>query len=114
MRSRLTPAMAFFQLGASEVGTSLPTAWSWWRDFAARYVTALCAVTDDDEFVVPVPDEPLLDALIAGAPPMSGAEYLTREVTIALWAAMEASVRAISRIADPTSNSEGSVRRVRP
>lgn len=30
------------QLGASEVGTTLPAVFSYWREFAARYVTALC------------------------------------------------------------------------
>ena len=99
LRERLIDAFShgsghgLLQLGASEVGTSLPSAWAWWRDFAARYVTALCATTDEDGIAVPVPDEPSLDALIAGAPPMSGAEYLTREVIIALWAAIEAAVR---------------------
>ncbi len=100
LRERLIDAFldgsghGLFQLGASEVGTSLPTAWNWWRDFASRYVTALCATTDENEIVVQVPDEPLLDVLITGAPPMKGAEYLTREVIVELWAAMQASVRA--------------------
>src|ERR1700732_4075998 len=30
------------QLGASEVGVALPPAFSYWREFGARYVTALC------------------------------------------------------------------------
>jgi hypothetical protein len=30
------------QLGAGEVGTALPAVFSYWREFAARYVTALC------------------------------------------------------------------------
>ena len=30
------------QLGASEVGTALPAVFSYWREFSARYVTALC------------------------------------------------------------------------
>ena len=90
----LGPGHGLFQLGASEVGTSLPSAWGWWRDFAARYVTALYAATDGDEIVVPLPDEPSLDTMLAGAPPMSGAEYLTRDVLTALWYAMDAAVRA--------------------
>ena len=90
----LGPGHGLFQLGASEVGTSLPSAWGWWRDFAACYVTALCAATDGDEIVVPLPDEPSLDTMLAGAPPMSGAEYLTRDVLTALWYAMDAAVRA--------------------
>ncbi len=83
-----------FQLGAAEVGTSLPGAWAWWRDFAARHVTALCASADAGSISVPPPDEAALDALVAAAPPMSGAEYLTRDVLIGLWSAMDASVQA--------------------
>ena len=30
------------QLGAGEVGQTLPPAFLWWRAFAARYVAALC------------------------------------------------------------------------
>ena len=99
LRERLIDAFSngsghgLLQLGASEVGTSLPGDWGWWRDFAMRFVTNLCAATDEDRIVVPVPDEPSLDSLIAGAPPMRGAEYLTRDVVVALWAAMEAAVR---------------------
>ena len=46
---RLTAAFALgsghglLHLGASEVGGVLPPTWAWWRDFAARYVTSLCA-----------------------------------------------------------------------
>ncbi len=35
-------------LGAAEVGSILPPAWAWWRDFAARYVTALCATPEGE------------------------------------------------------------------
>ena len=33
-------------LGANEVGTALPPVLSYWRELAARYVTALCALPD--------------------------------------------------------------------
>lgn len=36
-------------LGAAEVGSALPLTFAWWRDFSARYVTALCATTDAGE-----------------------------------------------------------------
>jgi len=32
----------FLLLGRDEVGTALPPAPSYWREFGARYVTALC------------------------------------------------------------------------
>jgi non-specific serine/threonine protein kinase len=70
------------QLGAGEVGTSLPIALSYWRDFAARYVTALCTTPESAESTgktllahSPAPPIEDLDALAAAAPPMTGAEY---------------------------------------
>src|SRR5688500_6006575 len=46
------------QLGAGEVGTALPAAFVYWREFAARYVTALCTSSEPAEGgseVKPVP-----------------------------------------------------------
>src|SRR3954452_10213521 len=36
------------QLGAGEIGHALPPVFVWWRDFAARYVGALCLHTPLD------------------------------------------------------------------
>lgn len=72
-------------LGAAEVGRILPPAWAWWRDFAARYVTALCATPEGGEIMIATPAATDLDALIADAPPMTGGEYLTPDVLATLW-----------------------------
>jgi len=72
-------------LGAAEIGRILPPAWAWWRDLAARYVTALCATPEGGEIVVATPAAQDLDALIADAPPMMGGEYLTPDVLATLW-----------------------------
>ncbi len=79
------------QLGAAEVSSVLPPAWAWWRDFAARYVTALCATPEGS--AIATPEDQALDALIAGAPPMRGAEYLTPQVLTALWTDLDAALR---------------------
>src|SRR4029079_18465247 len=34
-------------LGADEMGTALPPVYSYWREFGARYVTALCTRQED-------------------------------------------------------------------
>ena len=69
------------QLGASEVGTALPPVFSYWRELATRYVTALCtlsdAATDPSKAHVPAPPPGELEPLALAAPPMTGAEYLT-------------------------------------
>src|SRR5262249_37662727 len=78
-----------FQLGAAEVGTILPPVFGYWREFGARYVSAVCGQQDLDTsrshtiLESPPPDE--IEKLAAAAPPMSGAEDLTPTVLNALW-----------------------------
>lgn len=75
------------ELGAAEVGTALPADFSYWRDFAARLVTAICTHPDLDAHHASIPAPALteLEALAAAAPPMTGAEYITASVLEALW-----------------------------
>lgn len=81
-------------LGIDEVGTTLPPVLSYWREFAARYVTALCALPGIGEgggkAPVPIPTDGELDKTAAAVPPMAGAEYLTAAVLAELWRSMDA------------------------
>ncbi|HEY3384611.1 MAG TPA: DEAD/DEAH box helicase [Vicinamibacterales bacterium] len=116
------------QLGAGEVSTPLPPALGYWRDFAARFVTAVCAqpdatatpVSGEAATDVPPPPDGDLDALVAAAPPMTGAEYLTPDVLRTLWAALghalgarlaasKASVQDTLRSFNPAWNTVGRV-----
>lgn len=81
-------------LGAAEVATALPPVWAFWRDFAARFVTALTATPEDGEIAVTAPDALALETLCLDAPPMTGAEYLAPETFLALWAEIETAVEA--------------------
>jgi non-specific serine/threonine protein kinase len=89
------------QLGASEVGTALPAVFSYWREFAARYVTALCTHPNlsgdapDTKTVeaVALPPNAELEWLAMGAPLMTGAEYLTTAVLRALWQQTDMALR---------------------
>src|SRR5438128_7026833 len=60
------------ELGVAEVGTTLPADFSYWRDFGARLVTAICTQPDLDahhaSIAAPLPAE--LEAVAAAAPPM--------------------------------------------
>src|SRR5947208_6290108 len=82
------------QLGAAEAGAALPPVFSYWREFGAWYVTALCTHSDADttprKVRVPAPPAAELDRLILAVPPMIGAEYLTPEVLGALWQELDA------------------------
>nr|MBP7570117.1 DEAD/DEAH box helicase [Acidobacteriota bacterium] len=80
------------QLGAGEVTTPLPPAWDYWRDFAARFVSALCAQPESPH-VAPPPDE-VLEKTAAAVPPMAGAEYVTAAALWALWSDLDAAFAA--------------------
>jgi superfamily II DNA or RNA helicase len=75
------------RLGAGEVGQKLPPVLAWWREFAARYVEALCSSTQS---VVSPPSDGDLASLVLTAPIMPGAEYVTSDVLLALWAQLDA------------------------
>ena len=85
------------QLGTGEAGTALPPAFSYWREFGARYVTALCTQPEveapGENLHVPPPIEAELQELALSAPAMTGAEYLTPEVLHALWQEIETAFR---------------------
>jgi non-specific serine/threonine protein kinase len=76
-------------LGAAEAGTALAPVFSYWREFGARFVTALCTQPDDGQpaphIRVPSPPPEDLDWIALGAPPMLGGEYLTAAVLEAFW-----------------------------
>src|SRR5450631_2953420 len=92
------PGHGLLYLGADQVEATLPPVLSYWREFAARYVTALCALPDIAEGPtkppLPVPADGELDNIAAAAPPMTGAEYLTAAVLADLWRGMDASFDA--------------------
>lgn len=75
------------QLGAVEIDRQLPPVFSYWRDFAAQFVTALCTLPESEDLseshLPDLPDD--LEWRAAVAPPMRGIEYLTPEVLRRLW-----------------------------
>ncbi|MBS1875891.1 MAG: DEAD/DEAH box helicase [Acidobacteria bacterium] len=86
------------QLGIEETAAVLPPALAYWREFGARYVTALCTGPEIDAAsgrprAQPLPDNEL-DRMVLSAPPMLGGEYLTQEVLQALWRAIDAAFAA--------------------
>jgi non-specific serine/threonine protein kinase len=90
------PGHGLLWLGAAEAGTALPPVFSYWREFGARYVTALCSQPEVEarpaKVRVPRPADEELDWIVLGAPPMGGAEYLTALVLAALWQELDAAL----------------------
>ncbi len=82
------------ELGAAEVGTTLPPDFSYWRDFAARFITTICTHSDLDAHATPVLATGELEALAAAAPPMAGAEYITASLLETLWTEIAAAFRS--------------------
>ncbi len=75
------------QLGAREVGQTAPAVFAYWRDFAARFVAALCTRSAADDAPLETPDPPTseLAELSLSPPEMIGTEYITPDVLRALW-----------------------------
>jgi hypothetical protein len=73
-------------LAADEAGTPLPPVLSYWREFGARYVTALCTRQD-------APPDSESERIALTAPPMTGSEYLTAAVLASLWQELDAAFK---------------------
>ncbi|WP_246726467.1 DEAD/DEAH box helicase [Microvirga arsenatis] len=89
-----SPGYGLLQLGAGAIGQSLPPAFIWWRDFAVRYLEAVCLHGSGGAgegrsaaflSAIALPAEAELATLVLTAPMMPGAEYLTADVLRRLW-----------------------------
>ena len=81
------------QLGGGEVATALPAVFAYWREFAVRYVTAVCTSGQAAEgAAIGAPNN--LSAIAEAVPPMAGAEYLTEAVLRSLWEELDAALHA--------------------
>jgi hypothetical protein len=94
-----TAGHGLLELGLREVGTALPPVFAYWRDFAARYVTALCMSSEGSDgesgvASIAAPSSDDLDSLIARTPPMAGGEYLSATVLVSLWEQIDVACRA--------------------
>ena len=85
-----------FALAATRPDAPLSPSFSYWREFAARYLTDLCRTPESAgrnlEPIAPPTDAEKATLLIS-APPMQGAEYLNVGVLQELWADLDGWVR---------------------
>ena len=101
------------RLGAGEVGQVLPPVFAYWRELGGRFVTALCTRPDIDERRAELPPPPEdLEALAAAAPVMPGAEYLTADVLLSLWAEMGAAF--VVELAEARTTVQGFLKLLNP
>ena len=85
-----------FLLATERFDGPLPPTFSYWREFAVGYLTALChtpeiAGLELEAIAPPTPAE--LATLILSVPPMQGAEYLNEAVLVGVWEDLDAWVR---------------------
>ncbi len=83
-------------LGASELASNLPPSLAFGRALAHLFMVRLCAIPDlaKQWITLQIPTPRLeLERLLAGAPPMIGAEYLDLERLERLWTQLQVAVR---------------------
>jgi|CZKU01.1.fsa_nt_gi hypothetical protein len=82
------PGAGVLHLGAVEVGTDWPPAFSYYRELGHELVARVCAHPDLETLRHRIRVEPPVDRLAQladAAPPMRGAEYVTAESLAAVW-----------------------------
>jgi SNF2-related domain/SNF2 Helicase protein/Helicase conserved C-terminal domain len=94
-------AHGLLQLGARELTSPLPPDFAWARDFAARYLAALCHLPEisgaSELPALPAPAaEQFADAALQ-APPMRGLEYLSPDCLVQWWQELDSQVREEAR-----------------
>ena len=89
-------ASGLFALAVRPPEAPPPPSFSFWRDQACRYLTALCQTSENEgNSLEPVEFPPASEtaAFLTGAPPMQGAEYLSAGVFQTLWHDLDGWVR---------------------
>ncbi len=94
----VSAACGLLGLASARAGETLPDSPRFWLGFARDYLTRLCRLPrlreDGWQGGPEVPEDAVLDAVIAAAPPLPGMEYLTRPVLAGLWMALNAAMSA--------------------
>jgi superfamily II DNA or RNA helicase len=94
-------ANGLLELGARELASRLPPEFAWARDFACRYLTALChapEISDGSDLpTLPTPDTAEFAAATLEAPPMRGLEYLSPDCLVRWWQELDSLVHQEAR-----------------
>ena len=94
-------AKGLLELGARELASQLPPEFAWARDFACRYLTALChapVISGGSELpALPMPDTAEFAAAALEAPPMRGLEYLSPDCFVRWWQELDSLVHQEAR-----------------
>jgi non-specific serine/threonine protein kinase len=89
-------AAGLFSLAAHNPETPPSPSLGFWRDLARRYLTGLCRLPEpagEQIDPVPPPGPEETERLLESAPPMEGGEYLSADLLVGLWQALDDWVR---------------------
>jgi len=92
-----SPARGLKSLASEFLHETMPPIFVFWRGVAQRLFTALCHnpnLQDASTITIPKSAEAEWSALVEGAPPMRGLEYLNAAVLARLWDELDAQVHA--------------------
>lgn len=79
-------AAGLFELVAGRLDSSLSPAFGYWRGFIGRFLDHVCQLAEHtDVSSIPPLKDAEISSLILNAPPMLGAEYVSREILTGLW-----------------------------
>ncbi|MBT8342902.1 MAG: DEAD/DEAH box helicase [Desulfatitalea sp.] len=85
-------AEGLFALAATRPDAPPPPSFTFWRDFACRYLTQLCRTPESVGHrleAIEAPEASQIEAMLLCTPPMQGAEYLNDEVLVDLWTRLD-------------------------
>ena len=91
-----SPSAGLFSLAATRPDGLPPASFSFWREFACRYLTEFCRTPPTEGGAlgpIGLPPEGELTSMWLSAPPMQGGEYLSAEVLRILWTDLDAWIR---------------------
>ncbi len=90
-------AEGLFALAAHRLDETLAPSFTYWREFAARYLSELCQSpenTGTQIAAIPAPESVELASMLLNAPPMQGFEYVSSDSLNDLWRDLDAWARA--------------------
>ncbi|MBM3191892.1 MAG: ATP-dependent helicase, partial [Chlamydiae bacterium] len=89
------PSLGLLHLGLQDFSEPLPPTLDFWRLFSKKFITKVCKLVSSDQENTPTPtltDEELQE-FIESIPFMKGAEYLSHDTLLSLWAELSSSLQ---------------------
>lgn len=85
------PSLGLLHLGLRDFASPLPSTFSFWQSFSRLFISTVCKLPAESGVIehIPLPSKDEFQLLLAQAPFMQGAEYLSEELLATLWSRLE-------------------------